>query len=62
MSIESVKTQLLKQRSFKSKISAELHRTNGKVTPAMVELKKDIEALDYAIRLLGELQRGKKNA
>ena len=60
MSIESVKTQLLKQRSFKSKISSELQRTNGKVTPAMAELKKDIEALDYAIRLLGELQRGKK--
>ena len=60
MSIDNVKAQLMKQRVFKGKISAEMKKLNQQGTVAAVEIRKDIEALDYAIRLLGELQRGKK--
>lgn len=60
MSIENVKAQLMKQRIFKGKIAAEMKRLDQQGTIAAVEIRKDIEALDFAIRLLGEVEREKR--
>lgn len=57
MNIQNVKKQLMNQLAFKSKVLRQAQRYNNSST---VELRKDIEALDYAIRLIGEHQRGDK--
>lgn len=57
MNIQNVKTQLIKQLAFKSKVLRQSQRYNN---PSTVELRKDIEALDYAIRVIGEYQKGGK--
>lgn len=60
MNVKNAKDQLMKQRLFKSKIAAELKKTNQQGTLAAVEIRKDIEALDYAIRLLWQIEREKR--
>lgn len=59
MNVKNVKDQLTKQLLFKSKILAELKKTNQQGTLAAVEIRKDIDALDSAIRVFGELERAK---
>ena len=56
MSVTSVKNQLMKQRLFKSSC-LKLAQQCDTQTAATVELRKDIDALEYAIRILGKVER-----
>lgn len=59
MGITSVKNNLMKQRIFKSNClkMAQQYDTQQSAT---VELRKDIDSLDFAIRILGKIERSKK--
>ena len=56
MTIDNAKLQLNKIRVNKYKF-LKAARQYEEQRQAMVELEKDIEALDYALRLIGEVQR-----
>ena len=56
MTIDNAKLQLNKIRVNKYKFLKVARQYEGQ-RQAMVELEKDIDALDYAIRLIGEVQR-----
>ena len=56
MGITTAKEQLMKQRIFKGKCLKQAQEL-GQYT---VELKKDIEALECAIRIFGQIERAKK--
>ena len=58
MNIENVKHQLMKQRTFKAKCLKQAEQYNQ--ASATVELKKDIDALDYVIRMIGYALRKAK--
>jgi hypothetical protein len=59
MNAENAKNRLMKQRMFKSKVSKEIKRMNKEGTITGVENRMDIEALDFAINLINQYQRGK---
>lgn len=56
MGIEMAKEQLMKIRINKGKYL----KAAQELGQPTVELRKDTEALDYAIRLLGQMERAKK--
>ena len=60
MNVSKIQEQLMKQRIFKGKCYRQLNQFNQQGTHGAVELRKDMEALDYAIRLIGEQQRSNK--
>ena len=60
MNIVKIKEQLMKQRIFKGKCFRQLRTFGQERTDGAMELMKDMEALDYAIRLIGEQKRSNK--
>lgn len=60
MNIVKIQEHLMQQRIFKGKCYRQLNRFNQQGTEGAVELRKDMEALDYAIRLIGEQKRSNK--
>ena len=60
MNIVKIQEQLMKQRIFKGKCFQQLRTFGQERTDGAVELRKDMEALDYAIRLIGDQKRSNK--